>query len=220
MSHQLLQRVKVESTEAALVSSTRFGRIYDIPMHRAQMLQQMRLLLEHRDAQSTSEWLFARVHAQMRLQVPRHSKLLSTILTAVLTNRIIRVRVARRARILIVVPWMMVGMLVFLLLLLKGGLRKAEQVVLTARKCGSECGGRCEICRWRSMRPWIERGWRCYVTRTRLTGGVVVEVSPATALAVVLAVIRMIGGMWTVGWGWLGRGEIATVEIVEIYGNE
>lgn len=104
MSHQLLQRVKVESTEAALVSSTRFGRIYDIPMHRAQMLQQMRLLLEHRDAQSTSEWLFARVHAQMRLQVPRHSKLLSTILTAVLTNRIIRVRVARRARILIVVP--------------------------------------------------------------------------------------------------------------------
>lgn len=123
MPHQLLQRIKVQRTEATLVPSARLRRIYDVPMHRAQMLQQMRLLLEHRHTQSTSEWLFARVYAQMRLQVPRHSKLLATVLTAILTNRIARIRVARRARVLVVVARMMVGMLV-LLLLLKGRLRK------------------------------------------------------------------------------------------------
>lgn len=124
MPHQLLQCVKVQCTEATLVPSTRLRRIYNVPMHRAQMLQQMRLLLEHRHTKSTGEWLFARVYAQMRLQVPRHSKLLATVLTAILTNRIARIRVARRARVLVVVARMMVGMLV-LLLLLKGRLRKA-----------------------------------------------------------------------------------------------
>lgn len=124
MSHQLLQCIKVQRAEATLVPAARLRRIYDVPMHRAQMLQQMRLLLEHRHTQSTSEWLFARVYAQMRLQVPRHSELLAAVLTAILTNRIARIRVARRARVLVVVARMMVGMLV-LLLLLKGRLRKA-----------------------------------------------------------------------------------------------
>lgn len=47
MPDQLLQRFKHQRAETARVPPARFRRVYNVPMHRAQMLQQVRLLLEH-----------------------------------------------------------------------------------------------------------------------------------------------------------------------------
>lgn len=47
MPDQFLQRLEHQRAEAARVPSTRFRRVDYVPMDRTQMLQQMRLLLEH-----------------------------------------------------------------------------------------------------------------------------------------------------------------------------
>lgn len=43
----------------------------------------MSFLLEHGNAQATGERFFPRVHAQMRFQIPRHSKLFAAVLAFV-----------------------------------------------------------------------------------------------------------------------------------------
>lgn len=221
MSHQLLERVKVQRAEAALVLSTRLRRIDDVPMHRAQMLQQVRLLLEHRHAQATCERLLAGVHAQMRLQIPRHSELLSAILATVLAHRIVGVGVARRARALIVVAWVVVGVFVLFSLLLQRRLREPEQVMLTAGQSCSQSSSCREISGWRSMRPRVEwRRWR--QVRTRLTSGIVTHVTASAVIqaiataAIIVLVIRIIGGMagslrWRLRWR-----NLTSIQILEI----
>lgn len=67
------------------------------------MFQQVSFLLEHSDAEAASEGLLSRVHPQMRLQIPRHSELLSAILASIFTNGIVGVGVAGRAGVLVVV---------------------------------------------------------------------------------------------------------------------
>lgn len=81
MPDQLLQRFKAHLAEAAveLVGRVCVAARDDVPMHRAQMLQQMRLLFEHRHAQSTRKRLLAGMHPQMRLQVPAHAELFTAI---------------------------------------------------------------------------------------------------------------------------------------------
>jgi len=68
MTDQLLERVERHLTEAAVERGRRVlvrgagpGRYY-VPVHRTQMLEQVRLLLEHGHAQPARERLFARVH--------------------------------------------------------------------------------------------------------------------------------------------------------------
>lgn len=86
MSDQLLQRLKAHRTETAIVPAPTLRRVYHVPMHRTQMLQQVRLLLEHGHTQSTGKRLLAGVHPQMRLQVPRHAKLFAAVLAPVLAQ--------------------------------------------------------------------------------------------------------------------------------------
>lgn len=90
MADQLLERVERHLTEAAvergrgfLVGGTGAGR-YDVPVNGAQVLEQVRLLLEHGHAQAARERLFARVHAQMGFQVPTHAELLAAVRALVL----------------------------------------------------------------------------------------------------------------------------------------
>lgn len=87
MSHQLLQRLKVQCAEATSIPSTCFRRIYDISMHRTQMLQQVCLLFKHRHAQTTRKRFFSRMHPQMRFQIPRHTKLLATVFATIFPHR-------------------------------------------------------------------------------------------------------------------------------------
>lgn len=107
---QLLERVERHLTEAAverdgrvLVGGAGPGR-YDVPVHGAQVLEQVRLLLEHGHAQAARERLLARVHAQVRLQVPAHAELLAAVRALVLAaggargQRRLLVRVRRRRR--------------------------------------------------------------------------------------------------------------------------
>lgn len=77
----------VEAERAEAAGEGVVGRGYDPPMHRAEVLQQVGLLFEHGDAESTGEGLLARVHAQMRLQVPGHAELLAAVGAAVLAHR-------------------------------------------------------------------------------------------------------------------------------------
>lgn len=86
MPHQFLQRLEPHGAEAAIVPASALGCIYHIPMHRAQMLEQVSFLLEHGHTQPAREWLFARVHAQVSLEVPRHAELLPTVLASVFTH--------------------------------------------------------------------------------------------------------------------------------------
>jgi len=93
VADQLLKRIERHLTEAAVESGRRLlvGRAgagrYDIPVHRAQVFEQVSLLLEHGHAQATSERLLTRVHAEMRFQVPAHAELLTTVRALVLSTR-------------------------------------------------------------------------------------------------------------------------------------
>jgi len=71
---------------------------YHATVHRAEMLQQMRLLLEHGNAESTRKRLLARVHSQVSLQVPRHAELLAAVAAPVFTYGGGLGRVVRRRR--------------------------------------------------------------------------------------------------------------------------
>lgn len=86
MSHQLLQRLEAHGTEAAVVSTPALWRIYHVPMDGAEMLQKMRLLLEHRHAESTGERFLPCMNTQVSLQVPRHAKLFAAVLAPVLAQ--------------------------------------------------------------------------------------------------------------------------------------
>lgn len=115
MADQLLERVERHLTEATvergrgvLVRGAGPGR-YHVPVHGAQVLEQVRLLLEHGHAQPARERLLARVHAQVRLQVPAHAELLAAVRALVLAaartgdrhrarRLVLRVRRRRRRR--------------------------------------------------------------------------------------------------------------------------
>lgn len=112
VADQLLERVERHLTEAAvergrrlLVGGAGAGR-YDVPVHRAQVLEQVGLLLEHGHAQAARERLLARVHAEVRFQVPAHAELLAAVRALVLAARaaraarrlVFRVRRRRRGR--------------------------------------------------------------------------------------------------------------------------
>lgn len=110
VADQLLERVERHLTEAAvergrrlLIGGAGAGRYY-VPVHRAQMLEQVSLLLEHGHAQAARERLLARVHAKVRFQVPAHAELLATVRALVLaaraahTARRLVFRVGRRRR--------------------------------------------------------------------------------------------------------------------------
>lgn len=47
MPHEFLERLEAHRTEAAIISTPTLWRIDDVPMDGAEMLQEMRLLLEH-----------------------------------------------------------------------------------------------------------------------------------------------------------------------------
>lgn len=90
MADQLLERVERHLTEAAVERARGVlvrgagARRYHVPVHGAQVLEQVRLLLEHGHAQPARERLLARVHAQVRLQVPAHAELLAAVRALVL----------------------------------------------------------------------------------------------------------------------------------------
>lgn len=110
VADQLLERVERHLTEAAvergrrlLVGGAGAGR-YDVPVHRAKVLEQMGFLLEHGHAKAARERLLARVNAQMSFQVPAHAELLAAVSALVLaasatrtTGRLV-FRVGRRRR--------------------------------------------------------------------------------------------------------------------------
>lgn len=108
VADQLLERIERHLTEAAVESGRRLlvggagaGR-YDVPVHRAQVFEQVSLLLEHGHAQPTRERLLTRVHAEVRFQVPAHAELLATVRALVLaacaahTNQRLVIYVRRR----------------------------------------------------------------------------------------------------------------------------
>lgn len=83
---ELLQGLEGHLAEAA-VEAALAALVDDVPVHGAEVLEQVRLLLEHGDAETTREGLFARVHPQVRLEVPAHAELLAAVLAAVLAHR-------------------------------------------------------------------------------------------------------------------------------------
>lgn len=87
MSNELLQRIEPHRTEATAKSSVRLRRTDHIPVHRTQMFQKMRFLLEHRNAQATCKRLFAGMHTQMGFQIPGHTELLATVLAPIFAHR-------------------------------------------------------------------------------------------------------------------------------------
>lgn len=60
---------------------------YHVPVHGAQVLEEVGLLLEHGDTESARERLLPRVHTQMGLEVPAHAELLAAVLTPILPGR-------------------------------------------------------------------------------------------------------------------------------------
>lgn len=70
----------VEVTAAPLL--THGG--YHVPVHGAQVLEEVSFLLEHGDTQAAGEGLLPRVDAQVGLQVPAHAELLAAVRAAVL----------------------------------------------------------------------------------------------------------------------------------------
>jgi len=73
VTDELLDRFKAHGAEAAAVSVLRVRPVRggnDVPVHRAQVLQQVGLLLEHGHAKAAGERLLASMDAQMGLEVP------------------------------------------------------------------------------------------------------------------------------------------------------
>lgn len=97
MPDEVLQIDEVgRRAEAARERIIRGG--YHATVHRAEMLQQVRFLLEHGNAESTCKWFLARVHSQVSLQVPRHAELLAAVAAPIFTYRSRLGRVVRRRR--------------------------------------------------------------------------------------------------------------------------
>lgn len=89
MTDKILQGLKRHGAETAIeMAAIPFiiDRRYDIPMHRAEMLEEMSLLFEHSYTQTTGKWFLSGMYPQVGLQVPTHTKLFATIRTAVLTG--------------------------------------------------------------------------------------------------------------------------------------
>lgn len=81
------QGLKRQCTKTAVEPpATTIIRRYHVPVHGTQMLQQVGFLLEHSDAESTGERLFARVYAQVCFQVPGHTELLAAVFAAVFAD--------------------------------------------------------------------------------------------------------------------------------------
>lgn len=93
---EFLQAVEAQRAEAAREGIVRRG--YPTPVNRAEVLQQVRLLLEHGDADPTRERLLARVHSQVSLEVPRHAELLAAVGAPVISHGGGLRRVLRRRR--------------------------------------------------------------------------------------------------------------------------
>lgn len=90
VTDELLYRLEAHGAEAAAVPVLRIrpvGGGDDVPVNRAQMLQQVGLLLEHGHAKAAGERLFAGVNAQMGLEVPGHAELFATVLASILPDR-------------------------------------------------------------------------------------------------------------------------------------
>lgn len=170
MSYELLQRIEPHRTETTAKSSVRLGRTDHIPMHRTQMFQKMRFLLEHRDAQATCERLLAGVHAQMGFQIPGHTELLAAVLAPVLAHRrrIAGLRAAGAAAGARARRAVSAGLLV-----VDGVLHVGD------RAAGERIGGR-QRQRGRVRRP------RVHERRRHLHGGVGARRSPAIVVAVMV----------------------------------
>lgn len=95
MPDEFLERLEAHRTEAAVVPAAALRRVYHVSVHGAEVLQEMRLLLEHGHAQAARERLLASVDAQVGLQVPGHAELFAAVLAAVLAQ--VRHVAARRA---------------------------------------------------------------------------------------------------------------------------
>lgn len=77
----------VESGGVVVASPSAVAARDHVAVHRAQVLEEVGLLLEHGDAQPACEGLLARMHAEVRLEVPAHAELLAAVLTPVLPRR-------------------------------------------------------------------------------------------------------------------------------------
>lgn len=82
---ELLKAVEAQGAEATGEGVVR-GR-YHPPVHRAEVLEQVGLLLEHGDAEPARERLLTGVHSEVGLQVPRHAELLAAVAAPVLAHR-------------------------------------------------------------------------------------------------------------------------------------
>jgi hypothetical protein len=101
VSDELLQVVERHGAEAAVEARVRpvdGRRRNHTAVHGTQVFQQVRLLLEHGDAQAAGERLLARVHPQMGLEVPTHAERLAAVLAAVLAHRHLLLRRRRLVR--------------------------------------------------------------------------------------------------------------------------
>lgn len=85
MPDELLKAVEAQRAEATGECVVR-GR-YHPSVHRAKVLQQVGLLLEHCDAQPARERFLARVHPKMRLEVPGHAELFPAVAAPILAHR-------------------------------------------------------------------------------------------------------------------------------------
>lgn len=85
MPDELLKAVEAQRAEATGEGVVR-GR-YHPSVHRAEMLQQVGLLLEHGDAQPARERFLTGVHSEVGLQVPRHPELFPAVAAPVLAHR-------------------------------------------------------------------------------------------------------------------------------------
>lgn len=86
VSYELLQAVEAQRAEAT--GKRVVGRCYDTSVDGAQVLEEMRFLLEHSDAETTGEGLFTGVNSQMSLEIPRHAELLAAVGATVLPDGI------------------------------------------------------------------------------------------------------------------------------------
>lgn len=86
VTDELLQCLKVKSTEATRIPAASLWGIDDVSMHRTQVLQKMCFLLEHRHTKPAGEGLLARVHAQMSFKVPGHAELFAAVLATVFSH--------------------------------------------------------------------------------------------------------------------------------------
>lgn len=73
---QLRERLERQLAEAAVEPArcvrppVVIARRYHVPMHRAQVLQQVRFLLKHRHAESTGEGFLTSMNSEMCFEIP------------------------------------------------------------------------------------------------------------------------------------------------------